>query len=111
MGRYTERRLVQPKNHRRRAAMLERVARLAAAAAAALLAVAAVLYGLCAASLPRTGGTAEVADLGAPVRIELDRHAIPGVRAESLADAFRAQGFLHAQQRFFQMDLGRRTAA
>ncbi|HEU4618435.1 MAG TPA: penicillin acylase family protein [Gammaproteobacteria bacterium] len=49
--------------------------------------------------------------LAAPVHVELDARAIPRVHAGSLDDAFRAQGYLHAQERFFQMDLARRSAA
>ena len=49
--------------------------------------------------------------LAAPVRVELDGLGTPRVRAASLLDAFRAQGYLHAQERFFQMDLARRSAA
>src|SRR5262249_23055348 len=63
------------------------------------------------ASLPRRSGDARVEGLAAPVAIELDAHAVPRLRASSLEDAFRAQGFLHAQERFFQMDLMRRAAA
>lgn len=46
-----------------------------------------------------------------PVAVRLDARGVPTVRAATLADAFRAQGFLHAQERFFQMDLSRRSAA
>lgn len=85
--------------------------RVAVSAAAALAAaVAAVLLTL-SASLPRRGGDAAVPRLEAPVRIELDERAVPRIRAGSLSDAFRAQGFLHAQERFFQMDLMRRRTA
>src|SRR5690606_33705787 len=63
------------------------------------------------ASLPRRDGAVEVAGLAAPVTIELDALGVPRIRAASHADAFRAQGFVHAQERFFQMDLGRRSAA
>ena len=77
-------------------------------AAAALLAAA---YLGAAASLPRRDGEARIAGLGAPVTVALDARAIPTVRAESFVDALRAQGYLHAQERFFQMDLVRRSAA
>lgn len=80
----------------------------AAGATAALLAAA--YLGL-AASLPRRDGEARIAGLGAPVTVALDARAIPTVRAESFGDALRAQGYLHAQERFFQMDLVRRSAA
>lgn len=62
-------------------------------------------------SLPRRAGGSDVAGLDAAVTIELDAAAIPKIHAETLEDAYRAQGFVHAQERFFQMDLGRRSAA
>ncbi len=49
--------------------------------------------------------------LAAPVRVERDAHGVPVVRGGSRADVARATGFLHAQERFFQMDLTRRRAA
>jgi penicillin amidase len=49
--------------------------------------------------------------LGAPARVERDALGVPLVRAASRLDAARATGFLHAQERFFQMDLLRRSAA
>ncbi len=63
------------------------------------------------ASLPRVDGALRVRGLEAPVRIERDAHGVPVVRGRSRADVARATGFLHAQERFFQMDLTRRRAA
>ena len=56
-------------------------------------------------------GERAVAGLGAPVRIERDALGVPVVRGGSRLDVARATGFLHAQERFFQMDLLRRSAA
>jgi penicillin amidase len=64
-----------------------------------------------AASLPRRDGVAQIATLGAPVAVTLDARAIPTARGESFVDVLRAQGYLHAQERFFQMDLLRRSGA
>ena len=61
--------------------------------------------------LPRLDGTATVHGLSTPVAITRDALGIPTVRAETRADAARAVGYLHAQDRFFQMDLMRRRAA
>jgi len=80
------------------------------AAGAVVLAAVALAIALTA-SLPRREGEARVPRLSAPVTIELDAAATPRIRAETLEDAYRAQGFLHAQERFFQMDLSRRSAA
>jgi len=63
------------------------------------------------ASLPQLEGEREVAGLGAPVRVERDALGVPVVRGGSRLDVARATGFLHAQERFFQMDLLRRSAA
>jgi penicillin amidase len=63
------------------------------------------------ASLPVTTGELALAGLGAPVRVERDALGIPVIRAQTLDDALRAQGFVHAQDRFFQMDLSRRATA
>lgn len=62
-------------------------------------------------SIPPLGGEASCAGLGAEVTIERDAWGVPVIRAGSFEDAIRAQGFLHAQERFFQMDLARRLAA
>lgn len=62
-------------------------------------------------SLPATEGELTLVGLGAPVTIERDAHGVPTVRAENRVDASRALGFIHAQERFFQMDLVRRKAA
>jgi penicillin amidase len=82
---------------------------------AAVFAVFALLaaagYGLLAASLPRRGGETALPGLAAPLEVALDAYAIPTVRGASFEDVLRGQGFLHAQERFFQMDLLRRSAA
>ncbi len=63
------------------------------------------------ASLPRLDGELKLAGLSAPVTVERDALGVPTIRAASRADVARALGFLHAQDRFFQMDLMRRSAA
>src|SRR5262245_25447919 len=63
------------------------------------------------ASLPRLDGELKLAGLSAPVTVERDSLGVPTIRAASRPDAARALGFLHAQDRFFQMDLLRRAAA
>ena len=85
--------------------------RVLAAAAGLILVLLAAAYLIVAASLPRRGGEAPLPGLTAPVSIALDSRAIPTVRGESFLDALRAQGYLHAQERFFQMDLLRRSSA
>jgi len=62
-------------------------------------------------SLPQLDGERLVAGLGAPVRIERDALGVPTITGTSRADVARATGFVHAQDRFFQMDLLRRNGA
>ncbi|MFZ5790650.1 MAG: penicillin acylase family protein [Pseudomonadota bacterium] len=62
-------------------------------------------------SLPRTRGEMALQGLGAPVEIRRDAHGVPTIRAESENDAYFALGFLHAQDRLFQMDFVRRLAS
>lgn len=58
-----------------------------------------------------TTTTASLPALGAPASIELDGVDIPTIRAASIDDAVRAEGWIHARERFMQMDLARRQAA
>lgn len=52
-----------------------------------------------------------VGQLAAPVRIELDAHAMPSIAATAQDDAMAGLGFMHARDRMMQMDLSRRKAA
>ena len=100
----------EPRPSRRRRLLRAGGAALSAvlvAAAAAGLWVQAALR----ASLPQLTGTAALPGLSAPVAVERDTKGVPRVRAQGAEDAFRALGFLHGQERFFQMDLMRRQAA
>ncbi len=63
------------------------------------------------ASLPRTSGVARIAGLAAPIEIVRDRHDIPHIHAQSEADAYFGLGFVHAQERLWQMELNRRIGA
>ena len=61
-------------------------------------------------SLPVQQGEVTVRGLGAAVQIQRDAHAIPTIRAASEADALFGLGFVHAQERLWQMDFNRRIA-
>src|SRR6185295_14408882 len=63
------------------------------------------------ASLPVLEGRREIAGLRAAVKIERDGLGVPRIVGQDRLDVARATGFLHAQERFFQMDLMRRRAA
>lgn len=78
-------------------------------AAGLLAAVAAWLF--MRGSLPQLDGELPLAGLAAPVTVQRDALGVVTVRADSSADLARATGFVHAQERFFQMDLLRRSAA
>jgi penicillin amidase len=62
-------------------------------------------------SKPRLEGTVAAQGLSAPVRIDRDAAGVPTLTAANRADLAFATGYLHAQERFFQMDLMRRAAA
>jgi penicillin G amidase len=81
--------------------------------AAALLVLAALAtgYGLLRASLPQLDGRSRQGGLSAPVRITRDARGVPTIAAANRLDLAYATGFVHAQDRYFQMDLARRLAA
>jgi penicillin amidase len=89
--------------------------RLLGCAASVLLLIALTLaawfYVKMRASLPQLDGQTAVAGLGAKVSVERDRQGVPTVHGTNRLDVARALGFLHAQDRFFQMDCARRHAA
>ncbi len=59
---------------------------------------------------PPPQGRLQVAGLAAPIEIVRDRYAVPHVRASSLREAYLGLGFVHAQERLFQMEVLRRSA-
>ncbi len=62
-------------------------------------------------SLPQTDGELELPGLSAPVEVLRDEHGIPQVYADTAEDLFLAQGFLHAQERFYEMDVRRHVTS
>lgn len=62
-------------------------------------------------SLAQLDGTVRVSGLTDSVSIERDAAGIPTIRAKNAVDRAFAIGYLHGQDRFFQMDLLRRVAA
>src|SRR5436190_15559100 len=63
------------------------------------------------ASLAQLDGGRQLPGLSAAVLVTRDGLGIPTIKGATRADVARATGFLHAQDRFFQMDLARRRAA
>jgi penicillin amidase len=61
-------------------------------------------------TVPDWSGKIEINSLIEPVHIIRDHYGIPHVYAENEEDIYFAAGFIHAQERFFQMDVSRRYA-
>ena len=62
-------------------------------------------------SLPEIDGEVQLAGLKGPVEVIRDAHAVPHIYAESPEDAAFAMGFVHAQDRLWQMEFQRRVGA
>ncbi len=62
-------------------------------------------------SFPQLSGSAELRGLGAPVSVQRDTHGVPQIWADTAEDLFRAQGYVHAQDRFWEMDFRRHVTA
>jgi penicillin amidase len=60
---------------------------------------------------PQVDGTIEVPGLGAAVEVVRDDHGIPQLYGDSMADLMAAQGYVHAQERFYEMDVRRHITA
>lgn len=63
------------------------------------------------ASYPQTTGSLQVAGLRAPVAVDRDSAGIPQIYAADPGDLFLAEGYVQAQDRFWQMDVSRHYAA
>ena len=60
--------------------------------------------------LPQRSGSLALTGLQAPVQVNWDERGVPHLQAQNEADLYRALGFLHAQDRLFQMEMVRRLA-
>lgn len=60
--------------------------------------------------LPQRSGSITLSHLSAAVDIDYDERGVPHIQADSELDAYRALGFVHAQDRLFQMEIMRRLA-
>jgi len=58
-------------------------------------------------ALPQTTGTLHVAGLGAPVTVYRDAAGVAQIVADSPDDLFFAQGYVHASERMWQMEVFR----
>jgi penicillin amidase len=62
-------------------------------------------------AFPPTSGIISAHGLSDPVEVVRDRWGIPHVYAKHARDLFFAQGYVHAQDRLWQMEMSRRTAS
>ena len=78
-----------------------------------ILAVAIAIFGffLVRRSFPQVDGEIEAADLEGQVEIVRDGDGVPHIYANNEHDLFFAQGYVHAQDRFWQMDFWRHIGA
>ena len=68
-------------------------------------------YGFLRGGAPHLDGEVSLKGLSAEVTVSRDALGVPSISATDRLDALRALGYLHAQDRFFQMDLLRRRGA
>jgi penicillin G amidase len=66
-------------------------------------------YYLVTRSFPKVSGTASVQGLSQEVKVRRDEYGVPHISAQSEYDTFFAVGYIHAQDRLWQMDLTRRA--
>ena len=62
-------------------------------------------------SFPQTRGTVRLPGLHGAVEVLRDANGIPHIYADTAHDLFLAQGYVHAQDRFWQMDFWRHITA
>ena len=102
---------VAMKQRFRSRALLKRLGRGALALLLLTVAAAGAGYLWIRGSLPVIDGERAVPGLTAPVEIVRDRHGIPHVLAGNEEDALFALGYVHAQDRLWQMEMNRRIGA
>lgn len=95
-----------------RAKLLRRVT-LSLVVAAVIAMVVAIIVGvsLVRRPLPQTAGELSIPGLTSQVKVLRDNQGVPQIYAGNARDLFRAQGFVAAQDRFFQMDVNRHITA
>jgi penicillin amidase len=82
-----------------------------AACAALILVPLAVAHVVLRASLPKLDGEVHHMGVVSPVTIDRDELGVPTIEAANRVDLAYGTGFVHGQDRFFEMDLSRRLAA
>jgi len=84
--------------------------RIGLAAVAILLLAAAFVFWRLRAPLPDTAGTLKIEGIRGRVEVVRDTDAVPHIRAGNEADALFGLGYVHAQERLWQMEFQRRAA-
>ena len=59
---------------------------------------------------PQRSGSVDLVGLQAPVSVRYDERGVPHIEAGNEADMYHALGYVHAQDRLFQMEVARRLA-
>src|SRR5699024_2115548 len=77
----------------------------------ALIGVVVFAYASVRRSFPDVSGTVTVSGLNGDVTITRDGFGIPQIYADDPQDLFFAQGYVHAQDRFFEMDFRRHVTS
>jgi len=77
----------------------------------AVIALVGVLAAVSARALPQASGLSQLPGLAAPVTVVRDDAGIAHITAESTDDLFFAQGYVHASERMWQMEVWRHISA
>ncbi|WP_299072722.1 penicillin acylase family protein [uncultured Paraglaciecola sp.] len=59
---------------------------------------------------PQRNGDIQLTHLQAPVSVRYDERGVPHIKAQNQLDTYRTLGYVHAQDRLFQMEMARRLA-
>ena len=99
----------KPNSKQRRLATIGKVVLWSALGAVIIAIVAGTLFTRYSVSraFPQTEGTIQIIGLQGDVEIIRDSMGVPHIYADTPHDLFTAQGYVHAQDRFFQMDFWR----
>ena len=76
-----------------------------------IIGIAAAVYFYLHSTLPTYNGNLKLKGLKKEVKVFFDNHAIPHIYASNEEDAYHALGYVHAQERLFQMEMGRKMAS
>ena len=76
-----------------------------------LVGVVALVAAMTGRGLPQTSGTIRVPGLHAPASVVRDAAGIIHIRADDPHDLFLAQGYVHAQERMWQMEVWRHISS